>query len=76
MSSITLAQLAEIVPDFRVLAVTFSQNGCRFRLKKHPAEFGLTAFHAHSPVLRPAVQSIAQMVFQQLVADMGEEAWR
>ena len=33
MSSITLAQLAEIVPDLRVLAVTFSQNGYRFRLK-------------------------------------------
>jgi hypothetical protein len=47
MSSITLAQLAEIVPDLRVLAVTFSQNEHRFRLKRHPAEFGLTAFRAH-----------------------------
>ena len=47
MSSITLAQLAEIVPDLRVLAVTFSQNEYRFRLKTHPAEFGLTAFRAH-----------------------------
>jgi hypothetical protein len=47
MSFITLAQLAEIVPDLRVLAVTFSQNGYRFRLKGHPAEFGLTAFRAH-----------------------------
>jgi hypothetical protein len=46
MSSITLAQLAEIVPDLRVLAVTFSQNEHRFRLKKHPAEFGVTAFRA------------------------------
>jgi hypothetical protein len=46
MSSITLAQLAEIVPDFRVLAVTFSQNEYRFRLKTHPAEFGLIAFRA------------------------------
>jgi hypothetical protein len=50
MSSITLAQLAEIVPDLRVLAVTFSQNGDRFRLKRHPAEFGLTAFRAHYSV--------------------------
>ena len=46
MSSITLALLAEIEPDLRVLAVTFSQNEYRFRLKRHPAEFGLTAFHA------------------------------
>ena len=46
MSSITVAQLAEIVPDLRVLAVTFCQNEHRFRLKRHPAEFGLTAFHA------------------------------
>ena len=46
MTSITLAQLAEIVPDFRVLAVTFSQNEYRFRLKTHPAEFGLIAFRA------------------------------
>jgi len=53
MSSITLSQLAEIVPDLRVLAVTFSQNEYRFRLKKHPAEFGLTAFRAHSPVRGP-----------------------
>ena len=47
MSSITLAQLAEIVPDLRVLAATVSQNEYRFRLKRHPAEFGLTAFRAH-----------------------------
>jgi hypothetical protein len=53
MSSITLSQLAEIVPDLRVLAVTFSQNEYRFRLKKHPAEFGLTAFRAHSSVRGP-----------------------
>ena len=53
MSSITLAQLAEIVPDLRVLAVTFSQNEYRFRLKKHPAEFGLIAFRAHSSVRGP-----------------------
>jgi hypothetical protein len=50
MSSITLAQLAEIVPDLRVLAATISQNGYRFRLKTHPAEFGLTAFRAHYSV--------------------------
>jgi hypothetical protein len=50
MSSITLAQLAEIVPDLRVLAATVSQNGYRFRPKEHPAEFGLTAFCAHYSV--------------------------
>ena len=50
MSSITLAQLAEIVPDLRVLAVTFSQNEHRFRLKRHPAEFGLIAIGAHKSV--------------------------
>jgi hypothetical protein len=50
MSSITLVQLAEIVPDLRVLAITFSQNEYRFRLKTHPAEFGLTAFRAHYSV--------------------------
>jgi hypothetical protein len=53
MSPITLSQLAEIVPDLRVLAVTFSQNEYRFRLKKQPAEFGLTAFRAHSSVRGP-----------------------
>ena len=51
MASITLAQLAEIVPDLRVLAVTLSQNEYRFRLKRHPAEFGLTTFRAHYSVL-------------------------
>ena len=76
MSSITLAQLAEIVPDFRVLAVTFSQNEYRFHLKTHPAEFGLTAFRARLFGARHAVQSTAQMGFRQLVADMGEEARR
>ena len=50
MSYITLAQLAEIVPDLRVLTVTFSQNEYRFRLKAHPAEFGLTTFRAHDSV--------------------------
>ena len=50
MSSITLAQLAEIVPDLRVLAATFSQNEYRFPLKRHPAKFGLTAFRAHYSV--------------------------
>ena len=50
MSSITLTQLAEIVPDLRVLAATLSQNGYRFRLKEHPAEFGLTAFRAQYSV--------------------------
>jgi hypothetical protein len=45
MSSITLAQLAEVVPDLRVMAVTFSQNEYRFRLKSLPAEFDLTALH-------------------------------
>src|SRR5271154_4259589 len=78
MSSITLAQLAETVPDLRVLAVTFSQSEYRFHLKRHPAEFGLTAFRAHYSVrgARCAVQSSAQMGWQQLVADMGEEARR
>ena len=69
MSSITLAQLAEIVPDLRVLAVTFSQNGYRFRLKRHPAEFGLTAFRAHysahgtrfNPLRRWARNSLARI---------------
>jgi hypothetical protein len=50
---ITLSQVAEIVPDLRVLAVTFSQNEYRFRLKTHPAEFGLIAFRAHSSVRGP-----------------------
>jgi hypothetical protein len=50
MSSITLALLAEIEPDLRVLAVTFSQNEYRFRLKKHPAEFGLIASGTHHSV--------------------------
>jgi hypothetical protein len=67
MSSITLAQLAEIVPDLRVLAVAFSQNEYRFRLKKHPAEFGLTAFRASSmrgrrfPLRRWAYNSLSRI---------------
>jgi hypothetical protein len=50
MSSVILAQLAEIVPDLRVLAVTASQKEYGFRLKKHPAEFGLIAFRVHYSV--------------------------
>jgi hypothetical protein len=40
-SAVSLAQLAEIVPDLRVLAVAFSQNGYRFRLKKAPCRIWL-----------------------------------
>ena len=69
MSYITVAQLAEIVPDLRVLAVTFSQNEYRFRLKVHPAEFGLTTFRAHysvrgtrfNPVCRWAYNSLSRI---------------
>jgi hypothetical protein len=50
MSFITLAQLAEIVPDLRILALTVSQNEYRFFLKKHPSEFGLIAIGAHHSV--------------------------
>jgi hypothetical protein len=50
MSSVILAQLAEIVPDLRVLAVTASQKEYGFRLKKQPAEFGLIAFRVHYSV--------------------------
>jgi hypothetical protein len=69
MSSITLAQLAEIVPDLRVLAVTFCQNEHRLRLETHPAEFGLPAFRAHysahgtrfKPLRRWARNSLARI---------------
>jgi hypothetical protein len=69
MSSITLAQLAEVVPDLRVMAVTFFQNEYRFRLKSEPAEFGLTAFHADysvrgtrfNPVCRWAYNSLSRI---------------
>ena len=69
MSYITLAQLAEIVPDLRVMAVTFSQNEYRFRLKCQPAEFGLTALRAHysvrgtrfNPVHRWACNSLSRI---------------
>ena len=44
MSSIILAQLAEVVPDLRVLAVTYSQSKYRSRLKSHSAKIGLIVF--------------------------------
>jgi len=53
------------VSDLRVLAVTFSQNEHRFRLKRHPAEFGLIAFRAHgtrfNPLRRCARNSLARV---------------
>ena len=66
MSSITLAQLAEIVPDLRVLAVTFSQNEYRFRLKTHLAEFGLTAFHAHYSVRGTRFKPLRRWAYNSL----------
>jgi hypothetical protein len=66
MSSITLAELAEIVPDLRVLAATFSQNGYRFRLKRHPAEFGLTAFRAHYLVRGTRFNPLRRWAFNSL----------
>jgi hypothetical protein len=63
MSSITLAQLAEIVPDLRVLAATFSH---RFRLKEHPAEFGLTAFCAHYSVRGTRFNPLRRWAFKSL----------
>jgi hypothetical protein len=69
MSYITLAQLAEVVPDLRVMAVTFSQNEYRFRLKSQPAEFDLTALQVDysvrgtrfNPVYRWACNSLSRI---------------